>query len=151
MAEHDIEADIDYARRFVGMGLVAAGVSLTAGDVALAEQPQTDAASAPATTRATYLVVYRPGPSWTPGKPLSEQGLGEHFKYVLGLYRTGSLRQGGGFTDDSGGAMVIDAQDDAAARAIVAADPAVTAGIFAFDLRPWRLVPWAEVARKSKP
>lgn len=34
----------------------------------------------------TYLVVCRPGPAWLPGKPLSEQPLQEHGKYMLSLH-----------------------------------------------------------------
>ena len=41
----------------------------------LAETPQ-DAA-----TKATYLVVYRPGPAWLTGKSVVDQPLKEHGKY----------------------------------------------------------------------
>jgi hypothetical protein len=33
----------------------------------------------------TFLVIYRPGPSWLVGKPISEQPLKEHGKYMLSL------------------------------------------------------------------
>jgi len=53
-------------------------------------------AGAPATT--TYLVVYKPGPSWLQGKPIVEQPLKEHGRYILSLYVKGSLKSGGPFS-----------------------------------------------------
>jgi hypothetical protein len=52
--------------------------------------------------KATYLVVYRPGPSWVAGKPLAEQPLKEHGRYMLELYGKGTLKFAGPFLDDSG-------------------------------------------------
>ena len=89
-----------------------------------------------------YLVVYRPGASFRPGKRLSEQPLREHFLYVLSLYRQGILKSAGGFADQRGGALVFTADDDAAALAITRADPAVKAAVFEFELRRWQLVDW---------
>src|SRR5688572_30368617 len=39
--------------------------------------------------KTTYLVVYRPGPSWLPGKPVTEQPLKEHGRYMIELYTKG--------------------------------------------------------------
>ena len=36
--------------------------------------------------KATYLVIYRPGPAWLVGKSVLEQPLKEHGKYMLSLY-----------------------------------------------------------------
>ena len=33
----------------------------------------------------TFLIIYRPGPAWLPGKSVSEQPLKEHGRYMLGL------------------------------------------------------------------
>ena len=46
-------------------------------------------------TKATYLVVYRPGPAWLTGKSVMEQPLKEHGKYMLSLYIKGSMRLAG--------------------------------------------------------
>jgi uncharacterized protein YciI len=97
----------------------------------------------------TFLVVYRPGPSWVAGKPLAEQPLQEHGRYMIELYGKGALKFAGPFLDDSGGAMVFEAGSEADAKAIVAADPAVVNGIMIGDLRPWRIVDWQPYLKKK--
>lgn len=111
-----------------------------------------DAAAAPASpapAKGTYLVVYRPGPAWKTGRPLAEQDLREHGRYVLSLHLQGVLRMGGGFLDDSGGAMVVEAASQQEADAIVAADPAVTGKVMVGECRPWRLVDWEKRAKAA--
>lgn len=142
------EQDIDYGRRRVGMGLMAASIGIAAA-VEGAESDQKPAAVPQATGKSTYLLVYRRGPRWIEGKPMAEQGLRDHGRYMLELFRKGALRYAGGFADDSGGAVMLEAKDDAEASAIAAADPAVTAQIFVFDLRRWKLQPWAEIAERA--
>jgi uncharacterized protein len=132
MSQHD-------RRQFVQLGLACAGLGVVAP--ALAEQPA---------ARRTYLVIYRPGPGWIQGKTMQEQPpLKEHGRYMLQLYRKGVLQYAGRFGDNVGGAMAFVAEDDAEAAAIVAADPAVTTGMFAFELRAWELQPWADIAARS--
>jgi len=102
-----------------------------------------------ASTQPSYLCVYRPGPHWLPGKPLSEQPLREHGRYMLDLYKRGVMRLAGRFANGSGGAMLFGADDDASAQAIVAADPAVIAGTFTYELRQWAFVDWASLAKRA--
>ena len=116
-----------------GLGAVMAS---SAGAQVEAEQP-------------SYLVVYRPGPRWLPGKPLEEQPLREHGRYMLELYKRGVMRLAGRFADGSGGAMLIGADDDASAQAIAAADPAVVAETFTYELRQWAFVDWASLAKRA--
>jgi uncharacterized protein YciI len=124
----------------------------------IAFAPISSSAQAPArtskppesTTRATYLVIYRPGPAWLTGKSVMEQPLKEHGKYMLSLYTKGSMRIAGPFTDDAGGAVLLEVFDEAAAKAIVTNDPAVKSGIFAYEMHPWKLQPWDELAKKVK-
>ena len=99
--------------------------------------------------KTTWLVVYRPGPSWVAGKPLAEQPLKEHGRYMIELYGKGTLKFAGPFLDDSGGAMVMEADTEADAKALVAADPAVKGGVMLADLRPWRLVDWEPYLKKK--
>ena len=124
---------------FMQMGLAGLGAALASGSVA----------AQPATTQPSYLCVYRPGPRWLPGKPLSEQPLREHGRYMLDLYKRGVMRLAGRFADDSGGAMLFGADDEASARAIVAADPAVVAETFTYELRQWAFVDWASLAKRA--
>jgi uncharacterized protein len=112
----------------------------------------TSGASAPPAepaAKATYLVVYRPGGGWLPGKPLAQQPLAEHFKYMVSLYEKGTLRFAGPFLDDTGGAVVLEAAGEAEANAIVAADPAVTARVFVAEIHPWRMVDWERHVKKK--
>ena len=64
------------------------------------------------------------------------------------LYAAGSLKFAGPFTDNAGGAVVLEATDEAEAKAIVAKDPAVVSGMFAHELHPWKLVEWERYLKK---
>ena len=136
--------DTQNRRHFIGMSLAAAGLGVAASTTSAA--PETAASGSKART---YLVVYRAGENWIPGQPVMAQPIKEHGPYMLELYRQGILKQAGPFGDGSGGAAVFEAQDDAAARAVVEADPAVQTRVFAFDLHPWTLVPWADRVKAS--
>ena len=100
--------------------------------------------------KATYLVLYRPGPAWLTGKSVMEQPLREHGKYMLSLYTKGSMKLAGPLTDDAGGAVLLEVSNEAEAKAIVTNDPAVKAGVFVFEMHPWKLQPWEEFAKKAK-
>jgi len=103
-------------RNVVGMSLAVVFGAL-AVTVLAAETAPGDALVTSSATRPTYLVVYRRGPSWAEGKPMREQqSMREHFRYYMELHRKGLLIAGGGFTDESGGAAVFEATDDAADR-----------------------------------
>ena len=101
-------------------------------------------------TKTTYLAIYRPGPGWVAGKPLAEQPLGGHGKYLLGLYVKGVLKFAGPFLDNSGGAVVFEAANESEAKAVIAADPAVESHVFVGDLHPWRLTDWEQYAKKQR-
>jgi hypothetical protein len=51
-------------------------------------------ASEPAdVAKTTYLLIYRPGPAWPQGKPVSELPLRDHGKYMLSLYAKGLMKR----------------------------------------------------------
>jgi uncharacterized protein len=127
-------------RQFVQLGLAGLGAALAGGDASAQE-------AKPA--QPSFLCVYRPGPKWLPGKALSEQPLREHGRYMLDLYRRGIMRLAGRFADGSGGAMLFGADDEASAQAIVAADPAVAAQTFTYELRQWVFVDWEALAKRN--
>lgn len=85
----------------------------------------------------TYLLLYRPGPAWIPGRPFGEQPLREHRRYLQDLAAQGVLTMAGPFSDDAGGAVAFEAEDLAAANALALADPAVVSRVFLFEVHPW--------------
>lgn len=117
-----------------------------AGAVALLMRPF---AAHSAVKEQLYLAIYRPGPAWIKGQPTTSQPLREHGRYILDLHVRGKLRLAGGFPLD-GGAAAFEADSDAAAQAIVAADPAVIAGVMECSVRRWNVQDWDAIARKVK-
>lgn len=100
------------------------------------------------TKKEMFIVIYKPGAAWIKGKPVTEQPLAEHGKYLLGLYKSKILRFAGPFGDDTGGAAVLEVSDASEAKNLIERDPAVTSGVMTYELRPWRLVPWENYIKK---
>jgi len=115
-----------------------------------AQNPTETAISQETATKATYLVLYRPGPAWLTGKSVMEQPLKEHGKYMLSLYIKGSMKLAGPLTDDAGGAVLLEVSNEAEAKAIVTNDPAVKSEVFVYEMHPWNLQPWEKFAKKAK-
>ena len=103
-----------------------------------------------AVTKATYLVVYRPGPAWLTGKSIMEQPLKEHGRYMRSLYVQGSVKLAGPLTDDAGGAVVLQVANESVAKAIVTEDPAVKSGVFVYEMHPWELKLRGDYSKKNK-
>lgn len=110
--------------------------------------PSKDAHGGPA-MKPAFLALYRPGPNWVAGKPIREQPPREHGKYLLDLYARGVMKFAGPFDDNTGAAVVVEATDEAEAKALIAADPAVKNGVFAAEIHPWALVPWEKYLKKK--
>lgn len=86
-----------------------------------------------------FLFQYSPGPAWREGAPMRQQGLGPHAAYMQQLQNEGRLFAGGGYASDDGGMAIVTAANEEEARAILAADPAISSGIFVAELRHWRV------------
>ncbi len=144
-------------RQFIGAGIAAVLGGGATSSAAQADRPTDTSPTAVSPGRAApptetaapiYLVIYRQGPRWIDGKPMRDQAaMPAHFQYYIDLFRTGRLRDAGGFVDGSGGAAVFEAIDDAAAEAFIKADPAVTSGTFAYELKRWKPNPWAAISK----
>jgi uncharacterized protein YciI len=67
--------------------------------------------------------------------------VGEHFAYLVRLRDEGTLILAGRTQEQTGtfGVTIFEADDEPAARAVVDADPAVAAGLFAASLHPYRV------------
>ena len=92
-----------------------------------------------AKTNRCFIGIYQPGPAWRKGKRLSEQPLSAHVEYLIGLYWDGVVAMGGPFAG-GGGLVVLEAEHVDAARAIIAADPAVETGVLAATVREWHRI-----------
>src|SRR5262245_14425139 len=133
------------------MRMVALFLVLSLAPICSSAQGPTETANPQETaSKATYLVLYRPGPAWLTGKSVMEQPLKEHGKYMLSLYIKGSMKLAGPLTDDAGGAVLLEVSNDAEAKAIVTNDPAVKSGVFVYEMHPWKLQPWEKFAKKAK-
>jgi uncharacterized protein YciI len=133
-------------RSFIGTTLATTAISALVAPAFGANEGGASASGSG--SRPKYLVVYRRGAAWEKDKPMREQrSMREHFAYYVALHRKGLLISAGGFTDDSGGAAVFEAANDAEAAAILAADPAVTSGVFRYELQQWKLNPWEEISK----
>lgn len=96
-------------------------------------------AQTPAPKPVYFLFVYSAGPAWKVGQPMSVQGLGPHGMYMTKLFKEGVVLAGGPTTDPEGGGLaIVKANDMAEAKALLAADPAIKAGIMTAELRNWR-------------
>ena len=114
-----------------------------------AQSPTETAIPQETATKATYLVLYRPGPAWLAGKSVMEQPLKEHGKYMLSLYVKGSMKLAGPLSDNAGGAVLLEVSNEAEAKTIVANDPAVKSGVFVYEMHPWKLQPWEKLKAKA--
>jgi uncharacterized protein YciI len=88
-------------------------------------------------TPTAFAFVYRPGPAWIRDRPLAEQKLGPHARYMGELFARGRLLLGGPFLDTGGGFALVAADTEDEAREIFERDPAIVDGVFAGDVRSW--------------
>lgn len=86
-----------------------------------------------------YVALIGHGPQWIEGRSVYDQGpaVGAHLVAMRDRYDAGELLLGGPF-DHGGGIAVLDVPDEAAARALMDADPAVRAGVMVYELRALR-------------
>jgi uncharacterized protein len=87
-----------------------------------------------------YIALIGRGPRWVADKPVWEQGrpIQEHLAAMRDHYDEGRLLLGGPFMDPSGGIAVLDVEDEAAALALMEADPGVQAGVLVFTVHALR-------------
>ncbi len=70
---------------------------------------------------------------------MREQGLGPHAAYIQQRQTEGRRFAGGGYASEDGGMAIVTAANIEEARALLAADPAITSGIFVAEVRHWRV------------
>lgn len=116
--------------RYAAVMLVVVAIMATDRENAMAE----DSTAA----HIAYAALYSPGPAWQLGKPMEEQGLRNHGLYIRSLRDAGTLIAGGKLGETRGLAVFKTASLEDA-EALLAADPAITGGIFVAELVPWTI------------
>lgn len=109
-------------------------LALTIGAMLMTSAPVSVAA---APVQPLFAFIYRPGPAWKPGLPMARQDLRAHGGYIAKLAAEGRIVAAGGWSGADGGMAVLRAADADEAQRLLAADPAITSGVFAADLRRW--------------
>lgn len=121
-------------RLAAAVGVALFGIVTTAeAQEAKIVKPETPAAR----SSQLYVFLYRAGPAWKTGQPMEKQALGPHAAYIKRLLDEGRLVGGGRFEELDGGMAIVRAASNDEAQAMLAADPAVTSGVFAAELRAW--------------
>lgn len=122
-------------RRTVAASLATlpwAAVQPAAAAAVTAAAPAADGPSA------LFAVEFRTGPAWDAARQPQEQPhFREHSQNLRRLREAGHLLIGARYADK--GLVVLAASSEAAARALVEADPAVQHGTFAYQLHPFHL------------
>ena len=117
--------------------LIAIGCCLP-GQVAAGVAGPAAQAAAPSPVPVLYVLHYRPGPAWKPGRPLSEQGLERHGAYMRELAARGEILAAGPLSTIEGGLVILRVDSLETATARMRADPAVQAGQFIGEASVWR-------------
>ena len=92
------------------------------------------------TSTKQFVVLLKRGPKWVEGKPVAEQALGNHGRYLQEQMTKGALQLAGPFLDESGGMVLYNAKDEAEVRSIAEHDPGVLSGILAVEwIRQFRI------------
>jgi uncharacterized damage-inducible protein DinB/uncharacterized protein YciI len=89
--------------------------------------------------RLRYVILFKPGPNWVPGKSVFDQPLRAHVEYMQELCDKGKLLYAGPFLGDGGGLAVLRMSSDAEARQILAEEPATLEQFFVAEAHPWHV------------
>ncbi|PPA68919.1 YciI family protein [Jeotgalibacillus proteolyticus] len=85
-----------------------------------------------------FLVLLTPGVKWVQDVLFHNQPyMPEHAVYVQDHYNQGKVLMAGPFGDLSGGAIVIDVENEEEIICFAEHDPAVKNGIFNYEIKKW--------------
>lgn len=100
-----------------------------------------------------YLIVLSPVRPTFPGDGTPEEhaAVGRHFHYLQQAQADGKLWFAGRTMDEPPmGLVVVTAQDDAEAMSFMQSDPAIVAGVFVGQLRPYAVALWRASALEDR-
>lgn len=85
-----------------------------------------------------FALIYTPGPNFHADQ--QHRDLDQHDNYIKDLHNSRTVKQGGSFQDKRHGAPIVEARDEAEARAVASRDPAVKSGVLNVQVLPWNIV-----------
>lgn len=92
----------------------------------------------PAVEPPLFAIQVRKGPSWDEAKPPQAQAqFREHSAHLRKLREAGTLVMGARYSDV--GLLVVTAENEAAARALMDGDPSIAAGTFGIEVHPFNV------------
>jgi uncharacterized protein YciI len=96
------------------------------------------AAPVPAAEAKLFAVEFKTGPKWVAEKaPQEQEYFADHSANLRKLREAGSLVLGARYSDK--GLIVLSAETEAAARAMIDQDPSVANGVFRYELHAFRV------------
>ena len=117
--------------------LASALLALAIGGVTFAQSPQPSPAPA-AAELPLFAVVVTVGAKWDAAKPPQDQALfREHSAHLKKLRDGGHLVMGARYSDK--GLVILAAEDEAAARAMIDEDPSMKAETFRYEVYPFNV------------
>jgi uncharacterized protein YciI len=84
-----------------------------------------------------FSIRYIQGKNYDESKSIYEQDLLEHGYYMKKLLKEGKLLLAGPFPDNSGGQVILKAEDENEVKEIMNYDPAVIKGVFFYESKIW--------------
>ncbi|AOV07502.1 YciI family protein [Sporosarcina ureilytica] len=85
-----------------------------------------------------YLILLTPSKNWIDGIILHNQPfMPEHAVYVQNEYNNGNIVLAGPFGSSTGGAIVIDADNEEYVIKFAENDPAVKNSVFSYEIKQW--------------
>jgi uncharacterized protein YciI len=110
----------------------------------------TPVSTAPTADLPLFAVQVRTGDKWDASKPPQEQALfREHSANLKRLRDAGHLVMGARFSDV--GLIVLAAESEAQARAMMDADPSIAAGTFRYEVHPFNVFYPGTVRSPARP
>lgn len=121
-------------KRMHWVAVTTVGLTIAGGGFLLGQANRT-ASQVPS----LFVMMYTPGAAWDAALPPNEQlHFGEHSANLARLRADSVIVAGGRF--GPWGLIIVEADDEAAARELFASDPALTSGTFEGEVYEWTTI-----------
>jgi uncharacterized protein YciI len=85
--------------------------------------------------RIFFTIIYKPGINWEQGKPIAEQKLHEHRKYLQRLLEQNKIIIGGAYLEENEGLNILNVSNVDEAKTIAENDPAIINNILLAEVK----------------